>query len=120
MKNYIFLLLVVFLLCLGLDYAGLAGFRLQGTWTATGGNETEGWYKSYQFKGDDYALKGYPPLNEEGHYEIVEKNDSSAIVVLQPQEGKAYLMEISRQDNGTLLFKDFTASGGLVFAPANE
>ncbi len=55
--------------------------RLQGKWSASGniGDSTDlrAWYIDYEFDGRNYKLSGYPPISEEGSYEIVEEKGDS-------------------------------------------
>lgn len=55
--------------------------RMQGKWSAAGdlGDSTDmrAWYIIYEFNGSNYKMSGYPPISEEGSYEVVqEKGDS--------------------------------------------
>ena len=55
--------------------------KLQGKWSASGnpGDSTEmnGWYINYEFEGRNYKMSGYPPISEEGDFEIVEEKGDS-------------------------------------------
>ncbi len=55
--------------------------NLQGKWSASGniGDSTDlhSWFLDYEFDGRNYKMSGYPPISEEGTYEIIqEKGDS--------------------------------------------
>ncbi len=55
--------------------------KLQGKWSASGniGDSTEmrSWFMEYEFDGRNYKMTGYPPISEEGSYEIVEEKGDS-------------------------------------------
>lgn len=55
--------------------------KLQGKWKASGniGDSTDmhSWYLDYEFDGRNYKLSGYPPISEEGTYEIIEEKGDS-------------------------------------------
>ena len=55
--------------------------RLQGKWSAAGniGDSTDmhSWYLDYEFDGRNYKMSGYPPIFEEGSYEIIEEKGDS-------------------------------------------
>ncbi|MBN8585169.1 MAG: hypothetical protein J0M37_08735 [Ignavibacteria bacterium] len=58
--------------------------KLQGKWSASGniGDSTDmhSWFLEYEFNGRNYTMKGYPPISEEGTFEVVqEKGDSLQI-----------------------------------------
>lgn len=55
--------------------------KLQGKWSAAGdindSTDMHSWFIEYEFDGRNYKMSGYPPISEEGTYEIVqEKGDS--------------------------------------------
>lgn len=55
--------------------------RLQGKWSAAGdlGDSTDSrsWFITYEFEGRTYKMSGYPPISEEGTYEIIQENGDS-------------------------------------------
>lgn len=58
--------------------------RIQGKWSASGdtGDSTDmrSWFLTYEFEGRNYKMSGYPPISEEGTYEIVQENGDSLLV----------------------------------------
>lgn len=55
--------------------------KLQGNWGVSGaaGDSTEfqAWYINYSFEGREYKKAGYPPITEEGTFEIISENKDS-------------------------------------------
>ena len=58
--------------------------KIQGKWSASGdiGDSTDmrSWFLTYEFEGRNYKMSGYPPILEEGTYEIVQENGDSLLV----------------------------------------
>jgi len=58
--------------------------KIQGKWSASGnvGDSTDmnSWFITYEFEGRNYKMSGYPPISEEGTYEIVQENGDSLLV----------------------------------------
>jgi hypothetical protein len=58
--------------------------RLQGKWGASGnlGDSTEmrAWFINYEFSDRSYKMSGYPPISEEGTYEIIEEKADSLLM----------------------------------------
>jgi hypothetical protein len=86
MRNILkFGLLFVFFTIFVLVYScGKNVSKLQGKWSASGNVgdsiDMHSWYIDYEFDGRNYKMSGYPPISEEGAYEIVqEKGDSLQI-----------------------------------------
>ncbi len=73
-----FVFLAIFVLLTG---CGKNVSKLQGKWSASGnvGDSTDmhSWYIEYEFEGRHYKMSGYPPISEEGSYEIVEEKGDS-------------------------------------------
>lgn len=80
MKYCLFLVLFVAFLLI-IQSCGKNVSRMQGKWSASGdlGDSTDmrAWFITYEFEGSNYKMSGYPPISEEGSYEVVqEKGDS--------------------------------------------
>ena len=79
--------------CSGGNYS-----KLQGKWGASGsaGDSTDmnAWFINYEFDSRSYKMSGYPPLSEEGTYEIIEeKGDSLQVyfnVIKSSPESKSH------------------------------
>ena len=58
--------------------------RLQGKWGASGntGDSTDmnAWFIKYEFDSRSYKMSGYPPISEEGTYEIIEEKADSLFI----------------------------------------
>ena len=89
--------------------------KLQGKWSASGnsGDSTEmnGWYIDYEFEGRNYKMSGYPPISEEGTFEIVEeKGDSLQLyfnVTKSSPESKSHKEWLFVKDT-TIIFSSLT------------
>ncbi|MEO8514997.1 MAG: hypothetical protein ABI543_15675, partial [Ignavibacteria bacterium] len=79
--KYLLIFTSIFTLILLLDGCSKNVSKLQGKWSAAGdvgdSSDMHSWYIDYEFDGRNYKMSGYPPISEEGSYEIVqEKGDS--------------------------------------------
>lgn len=55
--------------------------KLEGKWTASGDQgEGHSWYLEYTFKGNTYAMTGYPPISESGTMKLKETKGDSMLV----------------------------------------
>lgn len=58
--------------------------KIQGKWSASGdisdSTDMRSWFITYEFEGRNYRMSGYPPISEEGSYEIVQENGDSLLV----------------------------------------
>jgi hypothetical protein len=79
LKYSVFLFCSIFLV-IALNSCG-SNKKLQGRWNAAGnlGDSTDmhSWYIEYVFEGRNYRITGYPPLSEEGTYEVIEEKGDS-------------------------------------------
>lgn len=55
--------------------------RLQGKWSASGNvddsTDMHSWFLEYEFSGSNYTMKGYPPISEQGTYEVIQERGDS-------------------------------------------
>lgn len=79
--KYIFMFVLINMFILHLTGCSKNVSKLQGKWSASGniGDSTEmrSWFIEYEFDGRNYKMTGYPPITEEGSYEIVEEKGDS-------------------------------------------
>lgn len=55
--------------------------KLEGKWTASGDQgEGHSWYMEYTFKGNTYAMTGYPPISENGTMKLKETKGDSMLI----------------------------------------
>ncbi len=55
--------------------------KLEGKWTASGDQgEGHSWYMEYTFKGNTYAMTGYPPISESGTMKLKETKGDSMLI----------------------------------------
>lgn len=80
LAKYSVLLFCIILTVIALNSCG-ANKKLLGKWSAAGnlGDSTDmhSWYIEYLFEGRNYKITGYPPLSEEGTYEVIEEKSDS-------------------------------------------
>lgn len=89
--------------------------KLNGKWSASGdlGDSTDvkSWYIEYIFEGNNYKMQGYPPISEEGTYEVIEEKGDSVLVYFKIINSKPE----SKDRKDWLLVKDSVLiSGGLT------
>lgn len=106
---------VILLFLFILSSCNPAGKKFQGKWSASGdiGDSTDvkSWYIEYNFDGNNYNMQGYPPISEEGTYEIIEEKGDSVLVYFNVINSKPETKD--RKD--WLLVKDTVIiSGGLT------
>ncbi|HWA05383.1 MAG TPA: hypothetical protein VG961_02465 [Ignavibacteria bacterium] len=69
-----------------LQSCGKGEDELKGKWSASGdiGDSTDmrSWFITYEFEGRNYKMSGYPPISEEGSYEIIQVNGDSLLLYL--------------------------------------
>jgi hypothetical protein len=79
--KYCLLFAIIFTSIMLLEGCSKNVSKLQGKWSAAGslGDSTDmhSWYIEYEFDGRSYKMSGYPPISEEGSYEIVEEKGDS-------------------------------------------
>lgn len=79
-SKYLFCFLCVIITVITFNSCG-ANKKLQGKWSAAGnlGDSTDmhSWYIEYVFDGRNYKITGYPPLSEEGTFEVIEEKGDS-------------------------------------------
>ncbi len=55
--------------------------KLQGKWSSSGNTadsiDMHSWFLEYEFSGSNYTMKGYPPISEQGTYEVVQERGDS-------------------------------------------
>ncbi|MBE2227925.1 MAG: hypothetical protein IAE93_11295 [Ignavibacteria bacterium] len=55
--------------------------KLQGKWSSSGSTadsiDMHSWFLEYEFSGSNYTMKGYPPISEQGTYEVVQERGDS-------------------------------------------
>ena len=61
---------------------------LQGTWRLEGSDEKKNaWYLEWTFDMGSFKLEGYPPLHQEGSYQIVDVVGDKVTLELYDQKG---------------------------------
>ncbi|KXK54426.1 MAG: hypothetical protein UZ05_CHB002000883 [Chlorobi bacterium OLB5] len=106
---------VILLFLLILSSCNPSGKKFQGKWSASGdiGDSTDvkSWYIEYIFEGNNYKMQGYPPISEEGTYEVIEEKGDSVLVYFNVINSKPE----SKDRKDWLLVKDSVLiSGGLT------
>lgn len=116
MKKYLFLLILMTGLSLTLSRLNLVGADFEGSWTATGGDSEFAWTQTYQFWAGHYTMDGYPPITDEGTYEVILEDENDYTVKLNPATEDPYLMKFILKQDGTLEMKSYASSGeGITF-----
>ncbi len=85
--------------------------KLQGNWGVSGaaGDSTEfqAWYIDYSFEGRKYKKAGYPPITEEGTFEIISENKDSLElyfnVLSSSPETKSYKQWVLLKDSSLFI-----------------
>ncbi len=85
--------------------------KLQGSWSVSGaaGDSTEfqAWYIDYSFEGRNYKKAGYPPITEEGTFEIISENKDSLElyfnVLSSSPETKSYKQWVMLRDSSLFI-----------------
>lgn len=68
---------------------------ISGTWAASGTLDNEfSWFLEYVFQDGDYTKEGYPPLWEEGEYELSNITDQTYTLMLTPKDSEGYEVSI--------------------------
>ena len=82
--KYSFYIVLIAVSLLFLQSSSKNVVKIQGKWSASGdiGDSTDmrSWFLTYEFEGRNYKMSGYPPISEEGTYEIVQENGDSLLV----------------------------------------
>lgn len=83
-KYLVFMLFIPLLTIYIYSCSGRFSQRLQGKWKASANiadsTDMHAWYLEYEFDGKNYKMKGYPPITEEGNYEIIQENGDSLYI----------------------------------------
>ncbi len=86
------------------EVTSITGEGIQGEWTATG--ELEGgfnWFSTYTFDDQTYALTGYPPIDDKGTYEILNKNENTYTLSITPESEEPYQIVVELLEDGKTL-----------------
>lgn len=84
--------------------------NLNGTWETGGciedeqGNCEIAWFKEYTFKGENYFMTGYPPIEEEGRIEYLETagNTFKVKLISENYDPSDYVLEIMKFDEDSI------------------
>lgn len=83
LKYCIYISLIVAIIVI-VQSCGRSSDKLQGKWSASGdladSTDLRSWFVTYEFEGRNYKMSGYPPISEEGTYEIIQENGDSLLV----------------------------------------
>jgi hypothetical protein len=60
---------------------------IQGMWRLTGESGGHAWFLEWTFDRGRFALKGYPPLAQEGKYRIIKRDGDKLVLELYDQKG---------------------------------
>lgn len=73
---------------------------LEGTWNANGTIDDGGfsWFVEYRFEGDHYWKSGYPPISEEGTFEL-----SGNTILFTSSDEVASMQEYKLSEDGQTL-----------------
>lgn len=115
MKKYLLALILLTGFFVTLSRLGFGGLPIEGTWTATGGDNEFGWYLTYNFKAGEYSLEGYPPLSETGSYTVLFVNESTYTVLIDPADAEPYLSEFRILEDDSMVISNYSASGGTKY-----
>ena len=115
MKKYLLALILLTGFCLTLSQLGLGGLPIEGTWNATGGDGEFGWYLTYDFRGGEYTLEGYPPLEESGTYSVLYVDDDTYTVLISPAGQDPYLSEFRILEDDSLMMSSYSTTGGTKY-----
>jgi hypothetical protein len=83
---------------------------LQGTWRLEGSDGKVSWYLKWTFDMGSFTLEGYPPLRQEGSYQITNVDGSKVMLELYDQKGnfgteKSQIEVVLDKKKDTLMIK---------------
>ncbi len=94
--------------------------RMQGKWSASGdaGDSTDmhAWFLTYEFEGRNYKMSGYPPISEEGSFEIVQEKGDSLQVYFNVTKSSP---EVKSHKDWIILKDSSMTTGQLVLRKTN-
>ncbi|NOS84251.1 MAG: hypothetical protein HOP31_03835 [Ignavibacteria bacterium] len=94
--------------------------KMQGKWSAAGdlGDSTDmrAWYITYDFEGRNYKMSGYPPISEEGSFEIVQEKGDSLQVYFNVTKSSP---EVKSHKDWIILKDSLMTTGQLVLRKTN-
>lgn len=101
-----------------LSRLGFGALPFEGTWTSGGGNQNFAWTQTYHLEGGRYSMTGYPPISESGSYSVVLQDGNDYTLLFTPDDSTPSLVRFTMQEDGTLLWSGYKATGGSTFQPA--
>ena len=110
-KHIVFFLLFASFFLTMIQSFGKNNAKVQGKWSVSGdsGDSTDmrAWFLTYEFEGRNYKMSGYPPISEEGSFEIVqEKGDSLQVyfnVIKSSPDAKSHKDWIVAKDSALMI-----------------